>query len=135
MIAAPAMSAAAMVASVISPVSIVWPSSETFDESAESETLPAVEIVASFVSAIAADAFMSAFAIVPSVISEVVTVLKVASEPRPSDVRPVAALRPVAPPSHFKRSVYAVSQFGPFALMSYPSTVPVRAMLPAMSST
>lgn len=40
----------------------------------------------------------------------------------PKDVRPVGAFNPVAPPSHFKRSVYAVSQLDWLAVvgMEYP---------------
>ena len=67
---------------------------------------------------------------VESVMSADATALLVARSPKPSEVRPVAASRPVAPPSHLRLSVYAVSQLGPFTLMSYPSTVPVVAMLP-----
>ena len=63
------MSALAIVRSSISADSIVCPKSETLADKAVSETLPLVEIVASFVSTIAADAFMSALRIVPSTIS------------------------------------------------------------------
>ena len=41
----------------------------------------------------------------PSVISALPTALKVARPPNPRLVRPVAAVRPVAPPSHLSRSV------------------------------
>jgi hypothetical protein len=72
---------------------------------ADPDTFPAVEIVANLVSAIAAEAEISASAIELSVISVLPTVDSVARLPRPRLVRPVAATRPVALPSHFKRSV------------------------------
>ncbi len=50
---------------------------------AEFETLPDVEIVANFVSAIAAVPLTSASAIVPSVISAELTLFSVAKPPRP----------------------------------------------------
>ena len=64
-----AISAETIVPFVISADSIVWPNLVTVADRAVSETLPAVAIVASFVSTIAADAFMSALRIVPSTIS------------------------------------------------------------------
>jgi hypothetical protein len=48
----------------------------------------------------------------------------------PNDVLPVAAVSPVAPPSHFKRSVYAVFQFADASDIELPQAAPVETAIP-----
>ena len=69
-IAASAILTEVIAESSISLVPVVWPNKETALDNAELDTLPTVAIVASLVSAMLAEAFMSASTIVPSVISE-----------------------------------------------------------------
>ena len=75
----PARSASVTVPSAISLLSMVWPRRLTLAERAESETLPAVAMVASLVSTMAAPAAISALTMAPSAISSEATVPSVIS--------------------------------------------------------
>ncbi len=66
-------------------------------------------VILNFENEIPAVALISPFVMLPSVICALPTVLNVAKLPNSKLARPVAAANPVAPPSHFNRSAYAVS--------------------------
>jgi hypothetical protein len=62
-------------------------------------------------------------------------VLAVAALPRPKLVLPVAATKPVAPPSHFNLSLYAVFQLAELSVIDAPQAVPVDIAIPAEGYT